>query len=74
MRLMLGDAHTRDEYRTLSNKSANGPGVLRRIQWPNKELELALADLLAAVRASRLRFALQRERHPDVFRFLDQLK
>ena len=40
----------------------------------NKELELALADLLAAVRASRLRFALQRERHPDVFRFLDQLK
>lgn len=39
----------------------------------NKDLDVALDDLKAAVRASRLRFTLQRARHQDVFRFLDQL-
>lgn len=38
----------------------------------NKDLDLALDDLLAAVRASRLRFSRQRARHPDVFRFFEQ--
>lgn len=38
----------------------------------NKDLEVALDELKAAVTASRLRFARQRARHPDVFRFLDQ--
>ena len=38
----------------------------------NKDLDLALEDLKAAVRASRLRFSRQRARHPDVFRFFEQ--
>lgn len=38
----------------------------------NKDLELALGELRAAVQAARLRFPRQRARHPDVFRFLDQ--
>lgn len=38
----------------------------------NKDLDVALDELKAAVRASRLRFSRQRARHPDVFRFLDQ--
>ena len=37
----------------------------------NKDLDAALEDLLAAVRASRLRFARQRARSAEVFRFLD---
>lgn len=36
----------------------------------NNELQEALADLAAAVRASRLNFARQRARCPDVFRYL----
>ncbi|WP_131112185.1 guanylate kinase [Sulfuricystis thermophila] len=39
----------------------------------NNDLQEALADLVAAVRASRLRFRQQRLRHPDVFRFLSLL-
>ena len=38
----------------------------------NNNLDVALGELKAAVRASRLRFSRQRARHPDVFRFLDQ--
>lgn len=38
----------------------------------NNNLDVALDELRAAVRASRLRFQRQRARHPDVFRFLDQ--
>ena len=38
----------------------------------NNDLDGALGELKAAVRASRLRFSRQRARHPDVFRFLDQ--
>jgi len=38
----------------------------------NKDLDVALGEIKAAVRASRLRFSRQRARHPDVFRFLDQ--
>lgn len=36
----------------------------------NNDLQKALADLAAAVRASRLEFSRQRARHPEVFRFL----
>jgi guanylate kinase len=36
----------------------------------NNDLQEALTDLAAAVRASRLSFAHQRVRHPDVFRYL----
>jgi guanylate kinase len=37
----------------------------------NKDLAVALEDLMAAVRASRLRLHSQRVRQPDVFRFLE---
>jgi guanylate kinase len=33
----------------------------------NKDFDTALADLLAIVRASRLRLARQRQRHPEIF-------
>lgn len=36
----------------------------------NNDLQEALEDLVAAVRASRLGFARQRARHPDTFRYL----
>lgn len=39
----------------------------------NNDLQEALEDLVAAVRASRLNFAHQRVRHPEVFRFLSSL-
>ncbi len=38
----------------------------------NKDLNVALGDLLAAVHSARLRFPRQRARHPDVFSFFDQ--
>ena len=38
----------------------------------NNDLDVALGELKAAVRASRLRFSRQRARHPDVFRFIYQ--
>jgi guanylate kinase len=37
----------------------------------NKDLAVALEDLMAAVRASRLRLLAQQARHSDVFRFLE---
>jgi guanylate kinase len=38
----------------------------------NNDLQVAADDLLAAVRASRLRLSTQRARYPNVFSFLDQ--
>ncbi len=38
----------------------------------NNDLDVALSELKAAVSASRLRFARQRARCPEVFRFFDQ--
>jgi guanylate kinase len=38
----------------------------------NNDLQVAVDDLLAVVRASRLRLAVQRRGHPDVFSFLHQ--
>jgi guanylate kinase len=37
----------------------------------NKDLQIAHGELRAAVQASRLRFARQKARHPEMFRFLD---
>jgi guanylate kinase len=37
----------------------------------NNDLQVALNELRAAVLASRLRFARQKARHPEMFRFLD---
>jgi guanylate kinase len=37
----------------------------------NNDLQFALGELRAAVQASRLRFARQKARHPEMFRFLD---
>jgi guanylate kinase len=37
----------------------------------NNDLQVALGELRAAVLASRLRFARQKARHPEMFRFLD---
>lgn len=38
----------------------------------NNDLQVALDDLAAAVRAARLRLASQRARQPEMFRFLEQ--
>lgn len=38
----------------------------------NKDLQAALEDLRAAVRASRLRYPVQRARHPECFETLEQ--
>jgi guanylate kinase len=37
----------------------------------NEQLAVALEDLMAAIRASRLRLPCQHSRYPDVFRFLE---
>jgi guanylate kinase len=37
----------------------------------NKDLQVALGDMLAAVQASRLRYAVQRRRHPECFEALE---
>jgi guanylate kinase len=37
----------------------------------NNDLQVALGELRAAVQASRLRFARQKARHPELFRFLE---
>ena len=37
----------------------------------NNDLQVALEELKAAVKASRLRFQRQKARNPDVFRFLE---
>jgi guanylate kinase len=38
----------------------------------NNDLQMALDDMLVAVRASRLRLSSQQSRHPEVFRIFDQ--
>ncbi|MDO9449845.1 MAG: guanylate kinase [Rugosibacter sp.] len=38
----------------------------------NRDLDVALSELIAAVRASRLRVKRQLARHPEVFRFFEQ--
>ena len=65
-----------DSEDVIQRRVAAALGEMRHVgEFPfviiNNDLQMALDDLLAAVRASRLRFRPQRGRHPDVFRFLD---
>ena len=54
------------------NNKASAIVRSNEIGAPIAMLDVALGELQAAVRASRLRYPRQRARHPDVFRFLDQ--
>lgn len=65
-----------DSEEVIQRRVAAALGEMRHVsEFPfviiNNDLQMALDDLLAAVRASRLRFRPQRGRYPDVFRFLD---
>lgn len=65
-----------DSEEVIQRRVAGALGEMRHVgEFPfviiNNDLSTALDDLMAAVRASRLRFRPQRGRHPDVFRFLD---
>lgn len=67
-----------DSAEVIARRTAAALGEMRHVAEfdfviINNDLDVALGDLMAAVRASRLRFPLQRQRYPDVFRFLDQL-
>lgn len=66
-----------DSEEVIARRVAGALGEMRHVAEfdfviINKDLDVALDELRAAVRASRLRFPRQRARHPDVFRFLDQ--
>jgi guanylate kinase len=64
-----------DSEEVIQRRVAAALGELRHVDEfdfviINNDLQEALGDLAAAVRASRLNFQRQRARHPDVFRFL----
>jgi len=64
-----------DSEEVIQRRVAGALGEMRHVDEfdfviINKDLQEALADLVAAVRASRLNFAQQRVRHPDVFSYL----
>ncbi|MBS3936407.1 MAG: guanylate kinase [Sulfuritalea sp.] len=64
-----------DSEEVIQRRVAAALGELRHVDEfdfviINGEVQEAAADLAAAVRASRLNFARQRVRHPDVFRHL----
>jgi guanylate kinase len=64
-----------DSEEVIQRRVAAALGELRHVDEfdfviINNDLQEALEDLAAAVRASRLNFQRQRARHPDVFRFL----
>jgi guanylate kinase len=66
-----------DSVDVIARRVAGAYGEMRHVDEfdfviINNDLDVALGELKAAVRASRLRFSRQRARHPDVFRFLDQ--
>ncbi len=66
-----------DSDEVITRRVAGALGEMRHVNEfdfviINKDLEVALGDLLAAVNASRLRFARQRARCPDVFSFFEQ--
>jgi guanylate kinase len=66
-----------DSVDVIARRVAGAYGEMRHVDEfdfviINNDLDVALGELKAAVRASRLRFPRQRARHPDVFRFLDQ--
>ena len=67
-----------DSEDTIQRRLMGALGEMRHVEEfdfviINKDLQVAVEDLLAAVRSSRLRFTPQRARHPDVFRFLDSI-
>jgi guanylate kinase len=64
-----------DSEEVIQRRVAAALGELRHVDEfdfviINNDLQEALADLAAAVRASRLNFPRQQARHPDVFSFL----
>jgi guanylate kinase len=64
-----------DSEEVIQRRVAAALGELRHVDEfdfviINNDLQEALGDLAAAVRASRLNFSRQRIRYPDVFRFL----
>ncbi|MDP1653969.1 MAG: guanylate kinase [Rhodocyclaceae bacterium] len=68
-------ARGQDSEDVIQRRVAAALGELRHVDEfdfviINNNLQEALEDLAAAVRASRLNFPRQRIRHPDVFRFL----
>jgi len=68
-------ARGQDSEEVIQRRVAAALGELRHVDEfdfviINKDLQEALEDLAAAVRASRLNFARQKARHPEVFRFL----
>ena len=65
-----------DVDEVIQRRVAAALGEMRRVSEfdfviINNNLQEALEDLCAAVRASRLRFTSQAARHPEVFRFLN---
>jgi guanylate kinase len=68
-------ARGQDSEEVIQRRVAAALGEMRHVDEfdfviINNDLQEALTDLAAAVRASRLSFARQRVRHPDVFRYL----
>jgi guanylate kinase len=68
-------ARGQDSEEVIQRRVAAALGELRHVDEfdfviINNDLQEALEDLAAAVRASRLNFARQKARHPEVFRFL----
>jgi len=68
-------ARGQDSEEVIQRRVAAALGELRHVDEfdfviINKDLQEALEDMAAAVRASRLNFQRQRARYPDVFRFL----
>lgn len=68
-------ARGQDSEEVIQRRVAAALGELRHVDEfdfviINNNLQEALDDLAAAVRAARLNFQRQRARHPDVFRFL----
>lgn len=65
-----------DSVEAIERRIAAAVGEMRHVNEfdfviINKDLPVALEDLMAAVRAARLRFPRQRARHPEIFRFLE---
>lgn len=68
-------ARGQDSEEVIQRRVAAALGELRHVGEfdfviINNDLQEALEDLVAAVRAARLDFSRQRARHPEVFRFL----
>jgi guanylate kinase len=68
-------ARGQDSEEVIQRRVAAALGEMRHVDEfdfviINNNLQEALTDLAAAVRAARLKFPQQRTRHPDVFRFL----